>query len=311
MSSEVQAILTAARRKNPEVAIRILARRLLADFRNAFPDDLPPFNMDALASFRSIRQTEDRPIFSEDAELAPDGSGGVIMRINRDRPRTRQRFSVGHEIGHTLFPGYETEVHCRKKPNRDWADKTDPVESLCDIAASEFLFPAPWFDDDVASLAGTSSEIVALAQKYNASPDATVRRLCRIANDPHAVIFFRWKLKPTERRAADTKNQRYLFGSNSASRSQPKLHVEYPITNKAFDRLRIHIPSDKSVDDDSVISRASSQSACLDAEEKLDMGPLHGRFYVRVFPLYTAETDLGPNGQRSVAALIRPLAQRR
>ena len=90
LSSEVQAILTATRRKNPELAIRILARRLLADFRAAFPDDLPPYNMEVLASFRSIGRSDERPALSEDAELAPDGKGGVVMRINRDRPRTRQ-----------------------------------------------------------------------------------------------------------------------------------------------------------------------------------------------------------------------------
>jgi Zn-dependent peptidase ImmA (M78 family) len=233
------------------------------------------------------------------------------MRINRDRPRTRQRFSVGHEIGHTLFPGYETKVHCRKRLNRDWADKTDLVETLCDMAASEFLFPGPWFDDDVASMQGTSSEIVALAQKYKASPDATVRRFVELRDHPHAVIFFRWKLKPTERRAADAKNQRYLFGTEPGSRPQRKLRVEYSIANQAFDGLGFHIPSDKSVDDNSVISQASAQSACLDAKEKLDLGPLHGRFHVRVLPLFTADKDFGPNGELSVAALISPLSQAR
>ena len=83
-----------------------------------------------------------------------------------------------------------------------------------------------------------------------------------------------------------------------AGRPTPKLRVEYSIANKRFDLLGFHIPSDKSVNDDSVISQASSRSECLDAKEMLNLGPLHGRFHVRVLPLFTADKDLGPNGER-------------
>lgn len=305
LPSEVRAILAATGQDVPEDAIRRLARDLLNEFSRSFPDAVPPHNMEALASFRSIRLTPGKPLFSEDAELAPDGKGGVIMRINSERPRTRQRFSIGHEIGHTLFPGYQSETHCRKTQNRDWADSKDLIEYLCDVAASEFLFPEPWFHDDAKSVNG-SAELIALAQKYQASPDATARRFIEVRNDPQAVIFFRWKLKPTERRRADDPKQHYMFGSRAAFEPQRKLRVEYSISNPAFDELGHHIPADKSIDDQSVVSRASAEAECLDALEALDLGPLHGRFSVRAFPIFTSNSDLGPAGERSVAALVSP-----
>ena len=85
---------------------------------------------------------------SPDAELQPDGKGGVLLRLNRDRPLTRQRFSVGHEITHTFFPGYAAKVQCRKPKSRDWSDPEDVLEVLCDIGASELVFPLPWFEQD-------------------------------------------------------------------------------------------------------------------------------------------------------------------
>jgi len=180
------------------------------------------------------------------------------------------------------------------------------VEYLCDVAASEFLFPEPFFHDDISGIVGTSEEIVGLAQKYEASPDATLRRFVECRQDPQAVIFFRWKLKPTERRHIDTKGQRYLIDCKKPVQPERRLRVEYSILNDAFDRLGQHIPLDKSVEDSSVICLAAADGMCMDATEQLDLGPLHGRFHVRVIPLFTSDADLGPSEQKSVAALIGP-----
>ena len=107
----------------------------------------PPFKMEALASFRGIPISPKPPAHSPDSELQPDGEGGVLLHLNRNLPLTRQRFSVGHEITHTFFPGYEEKVRCRKPKARDWSDPEDVLEVLCDIGASELLFPQPWFGE--------------------------------------------------------------------------------------------------------------------------------------------------------------------
>ena len=87
---EVRAILRRRAQETPEAAIRELAQRELEGYLNLFGGDGPPINMEALASYRSIKTVPEPPAFSEDAELIPDGNHGVLMRINRDRPVTRQ-----------------------------------------------------------------------------------------------------------------------------------------------------------------------------------------------------------------------------
>src|SRR6476660_5842930 len=96
---EVRTLLQKTKAANSEEAIRVIARQILADFLGTFPDEGPAINVEALASFRSIRLTNESPSFSEDAELVPSDDGRVRMRINRDRPITRQRFSIGHDVG--------------------------------------------------------------------------------------------------------------------------------------------------------------------------------------------------------------------
>ncbi len=308
---EVRAILAETGQDSPEEAIRQSAQSLIRQFTQLVSDGAPPFNMEALASLRSIRKSDDPPKFSKDAEIVPDGDRGMIMRLNSERPQTRQRFSIGHEIGHTLFPGYSSTVHCRKGINRDWSDPKDLIENLCDVAASEFLFPEPWFHDAAQSIDGKAAELIALAQTYLASPEATVRRFVEVRDDPEAVIFFRWKHKPSEKKRADGKGQKYIFGSKSAFEPERKLRVEYSISNKAFDQLGIHIPAHKSVEEDCVILQASRLGDCMDATEDIDLGPLAGRYYIWVFPIFTADSDVGPKGERSVAAVISPANKKR
>ena len=43
----------------------------------------------------------------------------------------------------------------------------------------------------------------------------------------------------------------------------------------------------------------------------LEQTGVQGRYYIRVFPVFTADGDVGPNGERSVAAVISPVAKKR
>ncbi len=53
---------------------------------------------------------------------------------------------------------------------------------LCDIAAAELLFPAPWFSSDAAAVVSASA-LGALATTYRASRDATVRRYAEVSTN--------------------------------------------------------------------------------------------------------------------------------
>ena len=308
---EVRTLLQKMKAANPVEAIRLVARQVLADFLSAFPDDGPEINVEALASFRSIRFAKEPPSFSEDAELVPSDDGRVRMRVNRDRPITRQRFSIGHEVGHTLFPGYETQVQCRKSRSRDWYDHTDIIEYLCDVASSEFLLPLDRFIADLNAKKMSADRLVFLVTRYNTSPEATIRRLIDLTDEPIAAIFLRWKHKPSDRLRKSMPGQLKLPG---IQRQEPprKLRIEYSVCNVAFELLGKHIPVYKSISEDSAIQQASTTGTCLDANrERLDLGAFSGTFRIHALPIYTQESDTGPEGACNVAAILQPVQPRR
>jgi hypothetical protein len=223
---------------------------------------------------------------------------------------TRQRFSIGHEVGHTLFPGYDSQVQCRKPRIRDWHDRKDLVEYLCDVAASEFLFPLNWFQADLDETDISAERILYLASRYKASPEAAVRRCIDLTPTPMAAVFLRWKLKPSELPLRSMPGQRSLPGM-TAGGPVPKLRVEYAVCNDAFDMLGYHIPGNKSVDKRSTIQQAAEQNCCMDANrEYIDLGAFSGWFSISALPQFTKEAAQGPAGSSHVIAVIQPSARR-
>lgn len=304
--SSIGSLLREMKESDPAVAVRAKAANVLREYLVVFGGE-PPFNLEALASFRGLRSSSDAPRHSEDSEIAPQADGSVVLRVNRDRPITRQRFSVGHELGHTLFKDFRLKVQCRKATDRDWADPDDQLEALCDVAASEFLFPSPWFSDRAAELQLTSQAVSALATEYQASREATLRRLIEIRMEPMAVVFFSWKLKPTElRQVQRDRRQRRMFGDLQVM-PERKLRVDYGLTNQAFEaEYTDYIPKDKSVSSEGPIFDASIAESTRDGVQWLDLGSIVGEFAVCALPIFTPEGSTGPEGAASIAALLRP-----
>lgn len=309
LHEHVLAIMDETGADDPYEAVRIKARAVVAEFGSAFGEQ-PPFHVTAMASFRGLHLSDDDPRFSPDSEIAPEGDGRVVLRVNKNRPEARQRFSICHEIGHTLFPEYDREVRCRKRPDRSFADADDMLESLCDAAASELMFPDPWFADAVASMTLSAPSISQLSSDYKASREATVRRVVEVSPSPLAAVFFSWKLKPTQvrelKRKAATKP---LFDELESDAPQPMLRVDYSIANAAFQRqVSGHIPKDKSIPDSGPIHLASTTQSLHSGVDDIDLGTLAGRFRVHALPVYTAAEAVGPGDAASVVAILEPLA---
>lgn len=312
LHEHVVAVMVETGEDDPFDAVRKKAREVVATFHTFF-GDAPPFNVTGIASMRGLHWSDDDPRFSLDSEIAPEADGRVVLRVNRDRPATRQRFSICHEVGHTLFPEYELAVRCRKGSERTFADPDDLLETLCDVAASELMFPLPWFEASINSIKLSAQNISDLASKYIGSPEATVRRLVELHADPLAAVFFSWKLKPTELRAVRlNRNVRPLFSDVPLGQPSPMLRVDYAIINDGFaSRFSDHIPKDKSVPCDGPIYSASVSRSPQDGEMELDLGTLHRRFSVHVLPIFkAAPLDASAAGSSVVAVLRLPEATR-
>jgi len=309
----IAAILRETGEDDPYIAIRAKARALVAEYHGTI-GEVPPFNMDAFASLRGLARSADAPKHSDDSEIAPEADGRVVLRVNRDRPRSRQRFSIGHEIGHTLFPDFHHTGHCRKGKDRNWANSDDLIESLCDVAASELLFPHPWFHDRIRDMTISAAALATLATDYQASRDATVRRFVEISADPIAAVFFSWKLKPTEeKQLLRDRRQKSMFDRNLVAEAEAnrKLRVDYAILSETFeDRCISHIPRDKSIPSEGPIHDASIHQVCTDGQLPLDLGSIRGTFTAHTLPIYTPEDTVGPTGGCSVVVVIRPVPVR-
>lgn len=186
---------------------------------------------------------ERRELISDDAELHPDpdNPGRRIIYYNPDRPSTRSNFSIAHELGHTIFCP-DSRVCFRHRP-QDKANQQ--LESLCDMAAAEFLMPHDPFLQDLGNFGGVSlSTLAKLATRYLASREAIANRMAKLSPLSWASVLFSKKLKPTEEWESD---QGFLF---EEARPQEKLRIDYCVHSSSFPRP-FYLPPNKSIPDES------------------------------------------------------------
>lgn len=289
-------------------AIRQKARELIQTYVTSFGEPTMPLDIDVLASLRSIHRSNEKPLHSPDAELVPNSEGGVTMRVNPDRPETRQRFSVAHEISHTFFPDYTTKRWCRTDAR--YRDRTNPdeyIEMLCDIGAAELLLPEPWFTKDATRVADANG-LLHLARAYRASREATIRRYVETSPASVAAVFFVWKLKPTQESRIGCRDQGNIFGITPGQEVEDalRLRIEYAIVSERFKTDGYFLPKDKSVENDGPIYRTASTGVPAEGECFLDFGQAAGVYRTWAIPLWTMDGENGANGETAVAAILWP-----
>lgn len=299
--------------RDPEAAIRRKAAALLDRFVQEFGEPDVPISMEVLASICGITRSDDAPVHSDDAELVPDGKGGMTMRVNPDRPETRQRFSIAHEISHTFFPNYSTKEWCRADARyRSRENPDEYLEMLCDVGAAELLFPQPWFGRSAATVSSAAG-LVDLATAFHGSREATMRRYAETSPESLAVSYFTWKLKPTQQSTIGNRDQRSLFGESADEtiRAALRLRIEYTVPSPAFRATGHFLPGDKSVESNGPIYQAALTGEPVDGDSHLELGQASGTYRIWAVPLWTPHDDRGAAGECTVAAVLRPLTVRR
>jgi len=181
----VRALLTASGLNDPIDAIRSRARAFVSEAMTLNWEG-PPFSMTELASLRNLK-------VDENADLRDDQDACVMpgrVLLNRRKPGVRRRYSLAHEIGHTLFPDYEEEVRGVGRLWRRDGDDSE-LERLCQVAAAEFLFPLTPFLAAVGRQDATLSATLTIAGEFVASPEATARRLVETSDAALLAIVVR------------------------------------------------------------------------------------------------------------------------
>ena len=120
-----------------------------------------------------------------DARTVPVGPFGFRIEFNPNRPRGRMRYSIAHEIAHTLFPDCSESVRNRSQPGWSREDEWQ-LELLCNVGAAEILMPTRYGsleDEDIAI-----NNLVRLRQQYDVSMEAMLLRIAKLTNADCAVF---------------------------------------------------------------------------------------------------------------------------
>lgn len=131
----------------------------------------PPFDPFLLAEQLKIAVIPRDDVL--DARLVPSGAGCRI-EFNPNRPSGRIRFSLAHEISHTFFPDYRSEIRNRGAARGDaWQ-----IEMLCNIAAAEILMPigtAVELENEDLDI----DNLMLLRKKFDVSTEALFLRMAK------------------------------------------------------------------------------------------------------------------------------------
>lgn len=168
----------------------------------------PPYDPFALAQYNDIAVVarEDIP----DARTVPSRSGGTI-EFNPNRPRSRVKYSICHELAHTLFPDWKDRVRNRVT-HRDMKGDEWQLETLCNIGAAELLMPV----GSVTSLESGHLTIDAVRQvrmEHEVSAEAVMLRGIRLTVEQCCVFSSSRRLR------RDDPGERYFIDYAVASRA--------------------------------------------------------------------------------------------
>ena len=144
----------------------------------------PPYDPFSLAEQMGIRTMPSADVL--DARTVPLSGNRYRIEFNPDRPQRRIRYSVFHELAHTLFPDCGETIRNRGTHTASRPDDRQ-LETLCNIAAAEFLLPTGSLGTGKPPAAEIDT-VLELRERYEASAEAALLRVSRLTSEP-AIAF--------------------------------------------------------------------------------------------------------------------------
>jgi IrrE N-terminal-like domain len=106
--------------------------------------------------------------------------------INRSKPRRRQRFSMGHELGHILIPGHVGLEVCFMEDA--FYDTSSDYEREAHAFASEVLMPTQWLTGLVND-STDAGDVFTAAEVADVSAAAAMLAISRVLPPGHVVAL--------------------------------------------------------------------------------------------------------------------------
>lgn len=244
----------------------------------------PPINHEIVASFRDVIRIEetDIPWSGHIAQTAE----GLVITVRASHPWRRKRFTFFHEIKHTYMRGFgvQTQYRCHPGTAGDTtAARDQTLETLCDLGAAELLLPRVPFLADLAGNIITLDLVESLADRYDASLEATARRVVALHPQPTLLVALELACKPSQPFA------------------EPALRVQWKHARGDWP----FVPRHKSVADDGIFGRALRGEIINEIASLGELtNPAISRAFVsaRLYPYYD---DQGEYHMRVLALITR------
>ncbi|HEV3272829.1 MAG TPA: ImmA/IrrE family metallo-endopeptidase [Candidatus Methylacidiphilales bacterium] len=147
----------------------------------------PPFDPKALAGLHDIIVEETHTPMDGEGQILPRHGKTVIQYRAGILPQ-RQRFTICHELAHTCFPDIFDFVR-RRGAESDEDKAHRQFENLCHVGAGELLMPFPEFHQSAIGHYFNGELVHALATEFDASLDATIKRLIDCSTEPCGAAF--------------------------------------------------------------------------------------------------------------------------
>ncbi len=186
-----ESVLDFAGSDDPIEAVEAAARRAVFEAVEAGWEG-PPFDPFELAHIRDIEVVPRNEL--REARTVAAGAG-LAIEYNPTRPRHRVRFSIAHEIAHSLFGDAAREPRYRHNPAAGPPDGWQ-LEMLCNIAAAELLMPTEVLGD-LARKPMRIEDLLGLRATFGVSTEALLRRATKLAAHPVAM-FAAARTRPDE-----------------------------------------------------------------------------------------------------------------
>jgi uncharacterized protein DUF955 len=206
--SEQLSLFEQEQRALPKLSDEQVMRRLCESLLEEAEVVEPPVPVKMLASLRGIASIEEaeQPF----SGLLRPGEQGFEVRVRRGDGYERQRFTICHEAGHTLLPGFREARQFRCNGPRNW------LEKMCDVAGAELLLPKYLIDPRLTGSRLDLKTVQQLSDQFEASIEATARRAVALADRPAMLIVLSERHKPIE--------------AGRESELPAKLRVDYSVT---------------------------------------------------------------------------------
>jgi O-acetyl-ADP-ribose deacetylase (regulator of RNase III) len=205
-----KSVLALAGGEDPITAMERRARTLVLHARDHGWSG-PPFNPIFIADLLKIPVTANASV--ADACIIST-NGKLQIEFNPTQVRERVRFSIAHEIAHSLFEDVADEVRNRggnKAAKDDWQ-----LEVLCNLAASEFVMPIGSISarDKLVSL----EELMVERRQFDVSAEAFLIRTTKISNEPVTMFCASSVSNPSDEKA-------YRIDYSVSSASAPQVPI--------------------------------------------------------------------------------------